>query len=346
VTYFLEREDDTWVAISLRLLGQGEDGSWTLQADFKSALVENVVALRIDPSAPAGELDFELLDARTTRGVAESPFDQPAAHLPLVRTLLSVRRSPAAAEALLGEPNEVELPCEIRRVHQLATPGFGYQKHYDLHPLVMLTGIARLSTDGGKNPMTVTSFGSANPERAATSGDFVDLSRPAITQHEGFELSYPATWFLREEKLEDGPADVAEYRAFAGGNSCSAALSVRVSEGEGESVAEEHRATLERFATPQPDSTGRLRVRKSPGVSLQGDAAAIVADVESPGIDGALYIGIYRAEASDRMARVTAYGCIRKESPRRSRTLEQMENLFEQALCSFRLLQRPNPDEP
>ena len=110
--------------------------------------------------------------------------------------------------------------------------------------------------------------------------------------------------------------------AFPGGMSCPASLTVEVSEGERSWVDEKHRETLEQIQDPDRNPTGRLRVRESSSFRLEEDATALVADFLNPVIDGFFVDGVFRAESGTRVAVVSGYGCIIKESPRRKRWME------------------------
>jgi hypothetical protein len=361
VTYFLEREDGSWVAVALRLLGKTEDGAWLLSADFKTPHGESTAWLRSDHDSPLDTPDPVPLRQESIRKAQVDEADSgrlqhdPMMAAPLAMNLLMVRRWPEASESLRKEPRRASYPCGIDQVYSLITSGPGYQKHHDINPRVMLTGVACLSIDGGKNPMTVTSFGLNDPAAAgpATYEDFVDFSHAKSVKHEGFSLSYPATWFLRPlpgEKEEGAEARehvrehvgehvgeyVGEYVAQMGGVSCSVSLSVRFHSGPAHQITEERDAVVSRLSAPLDGPMGRLSPREPEPFRLGGKAWGFVADLKNSGIDGLAYAGLYCADSGDRLAHVTAFGCISKTNPRRAATLAEMESSFREILDSFR----------
>ena len=338
VTYFLEREDGSWVAIAMKLIGQTDDNAWIIQADFKSPNVENAVFFRCDPRASADEPMTYLTPVRadTVRGSPDGLFDTPMSHATLAMNLLTPRQWPQVEKALRG-PRAVQFPCEIDEVRTLVSPAGGYEKHHDLHPRVMLTGVARMTADGVKNPMIATSFGTAEEGVASTStyDDFVDLSYPKLTDHGIFQVEYPATWFLRTQQEEGGEQE-ANLAAMAGGNACSAGLSVRIRSGTKRHVAEEREQILAKLRGGLDMPGGRLVLRKGEPHPLAGDASSFVFDLESPGIQGLCYIGVYLHEAPDLVAELTVFGNILEENPRARRVLNQMGPVFARILHSFR----------
>ena len=76
----------------------------------------------------------------------ERLIQEPEMQTSMAMNLLMVRRWDAAKEALRGAAREVCYPCWIDRAYPLVTPipGAEVQKHHDLNPRVMLTGVLRL----------------------------------------------------------------------------------------------------------------------------------------------------------------------------------------------------------
>lgn len=342
VTYFLERENGTWAAMALRVLGQAKGGVWALRGDFKTQSGECTVLFRSDPNAPAGEPDPVPVQTKLVRG-APSSFPDPAKMaedprmaISLAMNLLMVRRWPEAAKSLSKEARSVRYPCGIDQAHLLVTPGPGYEKHHDLCPRVMLTGVACLSTDGDKNPMTVTSFGLNDPEMEGPTDyeDFIDFSHPKRIEHEGFALTYPATWFLFPEPDEEQEKDEVQIRSHGtqvGGVSCSISFHVVLRSGNRRRIAKEVQAVRKRLSRPPPD----LSLRETNPLRLPGDATGHVLDQIHPAIDGVAYSGLFENEARDRFAHVNAFGCVSKDNPRRRETMAEFERVFGEILGSF-----------
>jgi hypothetical protein len=355
----------------MRLLGQDNEGRWILRADFKSPTVDNEVWFRIDPAAPQDQQDVMPVRGETVRGTPGNPddlsslFNLPDCQATLAMNLLSVRRWPEATQALRGHPREVDYPCEIKQAYPLITAAPQYQKHHDLHPTVMLTGVACLSTDGGKNPMMATSFGLNDPatEGATSYEDFIDFSHPKDVEYGDFALTYPATWFLRvqapgTEEVEQsrylahtgfrhvpipdwvGTEEVkrSSYRAQVGGVTCAATLSVQVHAGTPGSLAGEYEGTLSRLAGPLTGPMGWLSPCAGEAFPLLPGAQAFAFDLDNPRIDGLSYMGIYRPSNGDRFAQLNAFGCISKGNPRRGPTLNEMRSTFREIVGSFRFI--------
>ncbi|KYF60404.1 hypothetical protein BE04_30190 [Sorangium cellulosum] len=346
VTYFLEREDGTWTAMAIRLHGQMADGSWALSADFKTPLGECTAWFRSDPRAPLDMPDPTPGRVERIRGASMSGnvdvatlVQRPEMQTSMAMNLLLVRRWDAAKEALGGAAREVRYPCGIDRAYPLVTPipGAEYQKHHDLNPRVMLTGVACLSIDGGKNPITVTSFGWSDPKGSMPDSfdDFVDFSHPKRVDHEGFSLAYPATWFLRSEETEESGLRTAKHFAQLGGNTCAATLSVTLSHGEDAQVAAERDGIVSRVEALPGSKEGEVRRRMADVPVLSGDAAGFAFDLGGPAIDGFSANGVFRAEAGDRVAHVSLFGCVARANPRRDRALADMRAVFRETVESF-----------
>jgi len=343
VTYVLDRDDGSWSALALRIVGQDKDGSWSLEGDFKTPGGECTMLFRSDPDAPEDAMDPVPVRRNSLRRFSsvsddmESMVADPLMAVPLAMNLLMVRRWPAAAESLArGAARPVQYPCGIDSAHRLVTPGPGYEKHHDLSPRVLLTGVACLSIDGSKNPMTVTSFGLADAaaEPPRSYDDFVDLSHLRRVEHEGFTLTYPATWFLRRDpEQNDGRLRTSGHSTQVGGLSCSLRYSVRICRGDRDRVREEYDAA-------------RMRLSHLPGLSwreaeplrLPGRAWGAVLDYVQPETDGVAYTAGFIIDDGSRFALVSAFGGIAKASPRRHETLAAYERVFRTSLESFRFV--------
>lgn len=146
VTYFLERSDGSWVAIAMHLVEQLDDNAWVIQANFKTPDAEHLVFLRCDPDAPRGEPGAYIapIGAETVRGSPSGVFDTPLANATLAMNLLGPRQHFPEDKELHG-PRAVQYPCGISEVRTSVSAGPGYTKHHDLHPRVMVTGVARLT---------------------------------------------------------------------------------------------------------------------------------------------------------------------------------------------------------
>ncbi|MCW3096950.1 MAG: hypothetical protein JWL77_2568 [Chthonomonadaceae bacterium] len=344
VTYFLQYDDGGWVAFALRVLGQANDGAWILSGDFKTPLGEGTTWFRCDPNAPRGAPDVVPVREETIR---MSPIDandprrftqDPSMMSSLAMNLLLVRRSPAALESLQGPARAVAYPCGIDHAYSLISPGPGYQKHHDLNPRVLITGVACLSIDGDQNPMTVTSFGFTDPNAHVTAyEDFVDLSHPTHIVHDGFTLTYPATWFLRP-RSQEVEAGVQDYFLQVGGISCIATLSVCLERGSRDQIAQKREALLSLHSNLKEGAMGRLSPRRGVRFQLEGNAQGFVSDLDNPGIAGFAYSGVYCADTEDRLAHVNVFGCASRQNPRLTTTLTEMESGFRAILESFRFI--------
>lgn len=346
VSYFLTREDGTWTAMAIRLHGQMEDGSWALSADFKTQLGECRAWFRSDPRASLDTPDpmpgrVERIRGAPMSGNADvsTLVQRPEMQTSMAMNLLLARRWDAAKEALGGAAREVRYPCGIDRAHLLVTPGPGAEvrKHHDLNPRVMLTGVACLSIDGGKNPITVTSFGWSDPNGGMPDSydDFVDFSHPKRVDHEAFSLTYPATWFLRSEQVEESGLQTVKHFAQLGGNTCATTLSVTLSHGDAAQVAAERDGIVNKLEARPEAKEGDVRRRTADVPVVSGDAAGFAFDFIGPVIDGFSANGVFRTEAGDRAAHISLFGCVARANPRRDQTLAEMRAVFREIVESF-----------
>lgn len=341
VTYVLERDDGSWVAFALRVVGRAQDGAWAIEGNFKTATGECAVVFRADPAAPADAPDLIPVRPqimRTTRPAtadAARLAEDPMLSTSLAVNLLMVRRWPAAVAALSGAPRTVDYPCGIARTHLLVTPGPGYDKYHDLSPRVMVTGVARLAIDGGGSPMTATSFGfrSDDPDAPNLYDDFVDLSHLVPTEHDGFALTYPATWFLRQ--APDEQADGVQrtyYGVHLGGVSCSLVCSVTIYRGARERIAAEHAAARARVSRHLPN----LTLRADAGMQLPAGAWGFAHDYKHPVIAGVGHSAGFCTDDGTRFALVDALGCVSKAHPHGRTMLATYDRVFRDILESFR----------
>jgi hypothetical protein len=349
VTYFLEREDGGWAGVLLRLLGRAEDGAWILCADFKTPLGECTAWFRYEPTGSANATEFPVRQEyirRTVVGAADpsTRFDDPMNAVPLAMNLLLPRRWQATTESLHTQPRHASYPCGVDQVYEVITPGLGYQKHHHINPRVMLTGIACLYFGSSKNPMTATSFGLNDPTACDPNfyDDFVDLSHAKCVMHEGFSLTYPATWFLRPQpSANEQGAEHVYYSAQLGGNSCAIYCTVRLDRGAVHEISQKRDELVSRLSAPVEGDMGLLSPREGVSSRLEGGGLCFVSDLDNPVADGFCYTGVYSTNLGDRLAQVTVFGCIFKRSPRRPATLAEMEAVFRGVLESFRFSPLP-----
>ena len=175
VTYFLQRTDASWTAFAITIESQTEDGAWILRSDFKTTRGESTTWFRSDPHARADVMDPVPIHEEMIRGSRsevqdlrdEDLQDEPYLQSAHAMNLLTVRRTPTAVTALRGLARAVQYPCGIDQAHRFITPGRGYEKHHDLNPRVMITGVACLSVDDGQFSIIATSFGFNDPNAVA-----------------------------------------------------------------------------------------------------------------------------------------------------------------------------------
>jgi len=341
VTYVLERDDGSWVAFALRIVGQAQDGAWAIEGNFKTLAGECAVVFRADPKAPADAPDVTPVRTQITRtappigGFAARPADDPTTSTALAMNVLGVRRWPAALAALSTAPRTVNYPCGIARTHLLVTPGPGHAQYHDLSPRVMVTGVARLAIDGARAPMTATSFGFRSDDADAPNlyDDFIDLSHLVATEHDGFALTYPATWFLRQapDESTDG-VQRRYYGVHLGGVSCSLVCSVTIDRGAHGRIEAEHTAARARSLRHLPN----LALREDAGMQLPAGAWGSAHDYVHPVIAGVGYSAGFRSEDGARFALVDALGCVSKAHPHGRAMLASYDRVFREILENFR----------
>ena len=344
MTYYLERGDGTWTAFVIRLMRQTDEGAWILHTDFKTSRGESSMWFRSDPDAASHDLDpvpirTELIrgsDANTHAEVRDDPRNQS----PLAMNLLWVRRFPNAIGALREAPRHVQYPCGITRVHCLITPGAGYDKHHDLNPHVLVTGVACLSINDGQNPMIATSFGLSDPTVPAPSSydDFVDFSHHKLVSHEGFSLSYPATWFLRPQGTrQDRETTVEDYFAQVGGVSCACSLSVSLRRGSHDRLTAIRSEMISYLSATIEGPMGRLHPRRRrEGRPTSGDVFSF--QLDNPGIDGVAFTAVAMDPSGLILAQVDAFGCVAKGNPLRESTVRQMSDVLPHIVSSVRFV--------
>jgi hypothetical protein len=344
VTYFFQRDDsDSWTAFTIRVEARADDGAWILRADFKTRLGESTMWLRSNPDAKPEDIDPVPLHEDLVRGSRpdsrEELLDSPTMQSSLALNILLVRRFSGAVPALCGLPRVVRYPCGIDQAHRLVTPGPGYEKHHDLNPRVMVTGVACLSIDDGKNPIVATSFGWTDPDLAGpvSYDDFIDLSHCKSVGHDAFSLSYPATCFLRHQGSwsHEGMA-VDNYLGHSGGASCSWSLSVAIRRGDRDQLSHFRNKMLARVTAPQEGPMGKLVPKELRGPGPDGLDMYAVRMVH-PSIDGFAHGAIVMDPAGTTLGQVYAFGCVAKANPLRQQTLEEMDAVLPAIAESFRL---------
>jgi hypothetical protein len=342
VTYYLERIDESWAAFELRLQGQLDDSSWVMSGEFKNATGEATAWFRSDPLAKEGELDVVPVKQEIVRRSAECADDagkwDPLMEVSLALNILLVSRWPDAHALLKTPPRAATFPCNVTSIHELVTDGPGYKKHHALNRKVMLTGVACLSTDGMNNPAIATSFGTNDPtgEGAPGSEDYVDLSHPKRVDHDGFKLTYPATWFLRPGIGDDGkPVVPATYLAAPGGNACAVVCGVTIHRGSADHVAKVRGETVSRFAMLLDTGDGKWMPRPGEHAARSDNAQLFVLDLLSGGKRGVLLSGVFTAPTGDRVAHVRLTGVVSDANPNQAAFLAAMEPAFRGILESF-----------
>jgi hypothetical protein len=344
VTYLLELSDSSWTAFAIRIVARTDDGAWILQCDFKTPLGESTTWFRSDPHAKAEDFDPFPVREELVRGshaeTQEQLPEDPLLQSSLAANLLLVRRHSNAVAALRGRPRPVQHPCGIDYAHRFSTPGPGYEKHHDLNPRVMVTGVACSSINNGQKSIVATSFGFNDPSDAEPTSydDFVDLAHCKAVRHEGFSLSYPATCFLRLEgsRLDRGTT-VDDYSALYGGMTCSYSLTLSIRRGARDQLTEIRRETLARLADPNEGPMGRL-VPQSPVRRLHDGQDQYLFRLEDAAIDGLAHSAVLLDSSETTLAQVHVFGCVAKANPRRQSTLRQMGDVFPAIINSFQFV--------
>jgi hypothetical protein len=341
VTYVLTRGDGSWAAFALRVLGQAEDGAWVIRGDFKTVGGECHVWFRSDPNAAADAMDP--VPARQQAGRNTLPADDPPDNwlarpdmqITLALNVLLVGRSTAALEALRQPGRPASHACGIDVVWPFVSPAIKYEKHHDLSPRVPVTGVAGMTVNGKDNPIWLTSFGRNDPQYAGPAAyeDHVDWSHFEPTVHDGFTVSYPATWFLLPQpQLAERAGDETLLVAQLGGNTCAASFSVSLRGGSPEDLRRYRQETLARLRT----RGGDLTPDPAP-LRFAGGAEGVAADYATPGIVGLSRNALYPSEDGGRLAHVSLFGCVSRSHPRRDARLAEMGPAFGAILESMRL---------
>lgn len=336
-TYFLERADGSWVSIALRILGRANDGAWILSGDCKTRSGESRIMFRSDPAATVSSMDPTPGRIEMVRGTPIQSImnpDHPQNQLVLVLNLLQVRRGPAAQAALDGSPVEVRYPCGVNQVYRLKG---GYD--YELNPRIAVTGVARASARGGTHPTTMTSFGCGDPAGCIPGSydDFVDLSHLTPVSHDGFSLTYPATWFLRPTPAKKGGPGRTSHFAQAGGNTCAAAVSVTLFGGDPSAISEERNALLSRLRNPPAAVGSTIHPTSTDVPTLSGDAKAFAFNTEDQFTRGVSTTGLICNSTSTRLGLVAVSSSVSRGNPLLDATLTSMGSVFRQMVESFRL---------
>jgi hypothetical protein len=343
VTYFFQRDDGSWLAIMLTITGKTEDGEWVIYADFKDEDVENRATITVDQNDRRPE-NLKLGRKGVLRGTLREfdpkdvkTWNRPEMNVTLALNLLFVRDYQSTANALQGKPHAADYACGIKEVYSIIEPAPGYMKHIDLNPRVVITGVVCEAVNGDKNPTFVTSFGnmSSGTPLATLYEDFVDFSHMTRIDHDGFSLTYPATWFLRLDGTRDGPLTSLRYGANAGGNTCSAGVSVTVHTGTRENLQKEREKVTARLKSGYGTPAVAFVPPKNNVLELEGGRQLFVLDMVATGIDGFLQSAWY--DADDRLAQLTITGSVAKQNPRRKESLDEMERVFREIVASFQL---------
>jgi hypothetical protein len=337
VTYFLQREDGSWLAVALRVVGEVKKRIWGLEALFRSPRTENLVLFRWDEAAAPGEMDLVPVSEGTLRGSTDHHFDLPMLQATLVMNLMSIRTSEGARKALAEEPIVVTYPCGITSAHRLTVPPPPYQKNYDLNPRVLITGVARLSIDDHRSPMTVTSCGCnvPEPDDPESFEDFIDFSHPQEVDHGEFSLTYPATWFLHPDAAAP-EGNKPSLGTRVGGVSCAATLTVRLHRGPDARIDDVRRKTLDEMSAACNELGADLAARRLEPLADKLNSESFIAEYDHSTIEGMIRTGLYPSDEGDRLAEVLLFGCVFKQHRFRTEILDGMNQCFTSILESFR----------
>lgn len=336
VTYVLNRDDGTWAAFALRVLGQADDGTWVIRGDFKTVGGECHVWFRSNPKAEPG--GFDPVPAQQQLGrrflpEGDSPdawLARPEMQVTLAINLFLVRSAPAALAALSQPGRPARHACGIDVVYPFVSAAPNFMKHHDLNPRVPITGVAGMTVNGTQHPIAVTSFGCSDPQADVTGyDDFVDWSHFQPTRHDGFTVTYPATWFLLPQKT-DNPHETLLAGQF-GGNSCATTFSVRLRSGHPEDLRTHQQDTLARLRTPSDDLTPDPQpLRFTPG------SEGVAGTYSTPGIVGLSRSVLFPSSDGARLAQLTLFGCARRSHPDRENRLASLAPAFQTILESMR----------
>ncbi|WP_156338650.1 hypothetical protein [Chondromyces crocatus] len=344
VTYVLTRDDGSWAALAMSLVSWSEERRLLL-VDVKDETGDGTVFIRPDPYGAPDPEDISAELRREAAGGKEVDFhvaDNPGFLAPLALNLLLVRDLPYLSEVLQRPPRKVGHPCGLETCHRVISEGTGYEKHHDMNPAVPLTGVACLSVDGKRNPLTVTSFGvrDGSTWEPGSADDFVDLSHPKPTEHRGFTMTYPATWFLRSEGEEAEETELADaaleegeraYRVQLGGPSCALALSLSVFKGAPEEVA----AMRASESTSVEVVEGWARHEEAPLALEERGVGAMFTRVDGANTCRAVRAVLWN-EAGDVLTTFTASGAVVSARADCEEVLSAMERVLGEAVESFR----------
>jgi hypothetical protein len=208
-----------------------------------------------------------------------------------------------------------------------------------LHPRVLVTGVAGLTTNGRDHRVAVTSFGTLQQAPPAPGAeDFVDFGHLQRIDHSEFALTYPATWMLGRGVLKrrDGVVQT-EHVARVGGTTCAITLSVSVCHGSSRQIERHRRDTVGRLSAPVPGPLGLLSPTPQNVNATTEGVRPFAFDLRSDQMDGLAVSTLLNSDAGERLGQVHAFGCVSKTLPRRAEVLDEMRRTFEEIIRSFRL---------
>jgi hypothetical protein len=328
VTYVLDRDDGTWAAFALRVLGQDDTGVWVIRGDFKTVGGECHVWFRSGPAGEQGGFDPAPVQQQLGRRFLpedDSPnawLAQPEMQITLALNLFLVRQMPAAIDALAQPGRPARHACGIDTVYPFVSWAPNFQKHHDLCPRVPVTGVAGVTVDGTRNPIAVTSFGCNDPHAATyTFDDWVDWSHVQPTRHQGFSLCYPATWFLLPTQSKT-PGETL-YFAQLGGNTCAVSFSVSLRSGTPDDLRKHQQETLARLRTPGNDLTPDPQPLR-----FAAGSEGIAGTWARPGIVGVYRTALFPSPDGTRLAHINLFGCVSRNHPDREGRLASMAPAF------------------
>ena len=259
VSYFHETDGGKWLAIMIKIVGNGETGGWILTADFKTASGDYNTLLISDPTGDnishgdftqigEGERKFIPVDEM----VESADFDNLFAK---AIDLLIIRKNPGVISVITTQSRDVCYPCDINKVKSYTIDYGKFIKHYDFNPRVYVTGVACLITerDNKEDSFVATAFGEYDATTTSYT-DYVDFSHSKRIEHGSFSLTYPATWFLRRIEYGDNRAmEEKWYVTLSGGDTLSCLLGVHICRGGPDLVAAEHSKALAKMSSPQKE---------------------------------------------------------------------------------------------
>jgi hypothetical protein len=328
--YFLERSDGSWVAISLLLADRPE--GWLLVADTKEASRE--MHLLIEPVAAAnGSLAFRPLGWSRRRGEVDAAAA--AKNVTLVTSMLEA--ADLAGVAHTPAPPSAPLPCGLDEVHAVEVAQHDYTIRHELSARIPITGLARSTIRDRAFSLVVTSFGNSDPgARSDAFDDHVDFSHFRTIEHDGFALSYPATWVMNPLHSGDidSPSNVQarDFSAGCGGNVTSCRCMVTLYTGSVEELDRLGHDMVARWSVRNPARSGTFVPK---GEHESGGKRAFVHHLEHPFQTGFDIAALVRSDGV--LATVVVFWNVLKTHPLREQLLHEAQRPVWDIIASFEL---------